>query len=279
MALTAAPPSTTSPLVERALRLALAVFVGTMAFSVAGMLLIRLMPQVMGFFGPYYPTLVKAPTWTYMVLLPVIPLLMYGSQLGTKRTVAFFVWGSVIGAASELIGTTTGVPFGAYAYTSWLGPKIADHVPYFIPTSWFAMSIVSFDLARRLMASRLAQIVLAAFFMVLWDVSLDPAMGSQAHTTFWSYPEGGFYYGMPLSNWAGWFGVSLVIMGGYSLALGARPLKHRLAPLVYGLNGLFPLLLCLLYGLYGAFFIGAIAILLPLGWLAGTRQTTAPPSS
>ena len=84
MALTAAPPSTISPHVERALRLTLAIFVGTMVFSVAGMLLIRLAPQVMGFFGPYYPTLVKAPTWTYMLLLPVIPLLMYAPQLGYK---------------------------------------------------------------------------------------------------------------------------------------------------------------------------------------------------
>ena len=133
------------------------------------------------------------------------------------------------------------------------------------------MSIISFDLARRLVASRLTQIVLGAFFMVLWDVSLDPAMGIYAHTTFWSYPDGGFYYGMPFSNWAGWFGVSLVIMAGYSLALGTRPLQHRLAPLVYGLNGLFPLSLCLLYGLYGAFIIGAVAILLPIVWLARTQ--------
>ena len=237
-------------------------FVGTIAFSIAGSLLLKLVPAAMDVFGPYYVQLVQAPTWTYMALLPLLPMLMYGPTVGWRRMAFFFAWGSALGGASELIGTTTGFPFGVYEYGFWLGPKLFDHVPYFIPPSWFAMSIISLDLARRLATSRLGRILLATVFMVLWDVSLDPAM-SRAFP-FWTYAADGFYYGMPLSNWAGWFGVTLVIVAGYEWMGGGLAASHRWAPWLYALNCIFPLSICLLQGLYGAAAIGAVATAVPL---------------
>lgn len=248
---------------ERLYAIAFWGYVAAIAFSVLGLLLLRLVPSALPVFAPYYEVLVKTPTWVYMTLMAVLPILVYGPHLGARRMTLFVAWGSLIGAASELIGTTTGFPFGAYTYTSWMGPQIAGHVPYFIPLSWFAMSIVSLDLAQRLTPSRWRRILLATLFMVLWDVSLDPAMGRFAQTTFWSYPGGGFYYGMPLTNWAGWFGVSLVIMIGYEWLCGGLPTTDRRAPVLFGLNCLFPILLCLVYGLYGAFVAGTLAAAVP----------------
>lgn len=247
---------------DRGFRAVLYVFIGAIAFSLAGSLLLRLWPSLMGVFGPYYITLVKAPTWTYMALLAVLPVLMYVRALGPAIMALFVIWGSFVGGMSELIGTATGLPFGPYRYTNWLGPKIFDHVPYFIPLSWFAMSLISLDLARRVAAKRYERIFVAALFMVLWDVSLDPAM-SRAFP-FWLYPEGGFYYGMPASNWVGWFVVSLIIVWGYEVLGGGLPAVNRYAPWIYLLNCLFPLLLCLIYGLYTAFLIGALTTALPL---------------
>ena len=238
-------------------------YVGAIAFSILGLLLLRLVPAAFELFAPYYDLLVKVPTWTYMMLMAILPMLMYAPKLEGRRFAFFLAWGSLIGAASELLGTTTGFPFGAYSYTNWLGPKIASHVPFFIPLSWFAMSILSLDLARRITARRSGRIVLAAFFMVLWDVSLDPAMGRFAQTTFWSYPGGGFYYGMPFTNWLGWFGVSLVIVAGYEWLGGGLDRSDRRAPLLYGLNCLFPILLCLVYGLYPAAAAGILAASVP----------------
>ena len=190
---------------------------------------------------------------------------------------AFFVlWGSFIGGLSELVGTTTGFPFGAYSYTHWLGPKLLDHVPYFIPLSWFALSILSLDLARRLTTSRLQRIVVAAVFMTLWDVALDPAM-SRAFP-FWEYPGGGFFFGMPASNWAGWLGVTVIIVWGYEVIGGGLPQPSRWAPWLYALNGLFPLGISLIYGLVPAFFIGAVAVAIPLLALWG-RHALSPPDA
>ena len=256
----------------RAFRVAFALFLGSIAFSIAGMLLLRLVPSTMSFFGPIYPQLVKAPTWTYMALLPVLSALLYLPTLGGKRLAFFIAWGCCVGGAAELIGTTglldvggVGLPFGHYAYTNWLGPKIAGHVPYFIPLSWFAMSILSLDLAGRIVpvrSGRAARIVAGAAVMVLWDVSLDPAMNRAF--PFWNYPGGGFFFGMPLSNWIGWFGVSLVILAGYEYIGGGLHAHSRWAPTLYLLNCFFPLAICALQGMYWPVAFGAAATAAPL---------------
>jgi putative membrane protein len=250
-------------------------FVGSICFSVAGMLLLKLFPASMELFGPIYTKLVKTPTWTFMTMLAILPVLMYWDDLGWGRLAAFVVWGCAVGAAGELIGTTgiwtvNGVPlpFGEYYYTNWLGPKIGGHVPYFIPPSWFAMSIVSLDLARRVTSGRWTALLTGTVFMVLWDVSLDPAMNRAF--PFWDYAADGFFYGMPLSNWVGWFGVTLVIMLGYEWMRGNRSIRNEWAPWVYALNCLFPLAISLLQDLYLAALIGALATAIPflLLWAA-----------
>lgn len=254
-------------------------FVGAMVFSLAGLLILRAFPSTMSVFGPYYVELVKAPTWTYMALLPLLPLLMYAPTTGWPRMLLFLAFGSAIGGASELVGTTgtltvNGVdwPFGAYAYTHWLGPKIGGHVPYFIPLSWFAMSVVSLDLAYRLTRTRWHLVPVAALFMMLWDVSLDPAMNHAF--PFWTYAADGFFYGMPITNWIGWFVVSLLIVASYE-AVGGLTTTSRWAPWVYGLNCLFPLTLSLLHGVYGAVAVGTLATTLPLlaVWLRRPRRS------
>jgi putative membrane protein len=247
---------------------ALWLFVGAISFSVAGMLLLRLVPSTMAIFGPIYTKLVKTPTWTFMVMLGILPILMYGPTLGWKRITAIAVWGCLVGGGSELLGTTgiftvggIPLPFGEYRYTQWLGPKIAGHVPYFIPPSWFAMSLISLDLARRVTTRRWGALLLGTLFMVLWDVSLDPAMNRAF--PFWNYGAEGFFFGMPLSNWGGWSAVTLVILVGYEFLRGNAPINHAWAPWVYLLNCIFPLAICLLRDVYLAGLIGGLAAAIP----------------
>jgi len=49
---------------------------------------------------------------------------------------------------SELLGTSTGFPFGDYSYLSGLGYKITGLVPFTIPLSWFYMGFASYLIAR-----------------------------------------------------------------------------------------------------------------------------------
>ncbi len=282
-----ARPSAPTPR-HRLFLVVLALFAGAILFSVAGTVLLNFFPEqaavalgwIAEHLGLSLDALIKGPTWVYMALLPVLTLLLYLPDLGWKRSLMFLLWGSAVGAAAELFGTQTGIPFGAYAYGDYLGPKIAGHVPWLIPPSWYAVSLLSYDLARRLKLGRAVTLAWGAGFMVLWDVALDPAM-SQAFP-FWSYGTDGFFFGMPLSNWAGWFVTSLVIVWGYDRLLGGLRSAPAWAPALYGLNVLFPVLVCLLYGLplAGVFGTAALAVVLTVvgsrgGRLAPTRPEVA----
>lgn len=264
---------------ERLFRVVFWMFVGTIVFSTLGTIALKLYPPILAVFarmGIAYPSLVKGPTWLYNSLLPLLPLLAYARTHPRVQLAFFAVWGTACGALSELVGTTTGFPFGAYAYGDWLGPKLAEHVPYLIPPSWFAMSLLALDLATRVLPRhRVGRIVLGAFFMTLWDVALDPAM-SRAFP-MWTYPEGGVYYGMPLSNWAGWFGVALVIAWGYEVLGGGLRATTAWAPLLYFLNVLFPTLVCALHGLPLAGAIGLAVAALPLGLVHRAGAPLLPP--
>ncbi len=278
-----------APPTRRPFLAALALFAGSILFSVAGTVLLNFFPEqaavALGWIaattGLGLDSLIKGPTWVYMALLPVLSVLLYLPDLGLKRSMLFLLWGSAIGAAAELMGTQTGVPFGAYTYGDFLGAKIAGHVPWLIPPSWYAVSVLSYDLARRLKGGTAATILWGAAFMVLWDVALDPAM-SRAFP-FWTYDTEGFFFGMPLSNWVGWFVTSLVIVWGYDRLLGGLHSAPAWAPTLYGLNVLFPVLICLLYGLplAGAFGLAALAFVLLVvrsrgGRLLPPRRPRAP---
>ena len=253
----------------------LAVFGGSIAFSLAGMALMRIAPSAVAWAGPWLPWLMRAPTWIYMLSLPALTLVIYLEDLGWQRSVFFLLWGSFVGMVAELMGTGTGYPFGAYAYTEFLNPKILDHVPYLIPLSWYAVSIVSLDLAARLGIGRTQRILVGALFMVLWDVALDPAMG--AGFPVWRWETEGFFYGMPAINWIGWFVTSVVIVWGYEVVGGFRPSSSP-SPWsvpVWIVNGAFAVGICMVTALWEAALIGTLALLIPLAALWG-RQDPPP---
>jgi putative membrane protein len=232
-------------------------------------------------------TLIKAPTWVNMGMLPILTFALFFDELGRPdgqsfdsrrawtRSLSFLAAGSLIGATSELIGTQTGFPFGAYSYGDFLGPKIAGHVPWLIPPSWYALSLVSYDLARRLGAGRAGRVLGTALFMVLWDVALDPAMNHAF--PFWRYEAGGVYFGMPLVNWAGWALTSALIAVAYEALGGLRrqpdAFVERWSPAFYAANSLFSVGVCLAYRAVLAALVGAAGLAVALG-LVRLRSAT-----
>jgi len=115
--------------------------------------------------------------------------------------------------ASELLGTTVGLPFGPYHYTPGLGPQWFSHVPLLIPLSWFTMATASFALTRDWLGARRPAVTIAVASLVLaaWDLVLDPAMSKV--TPYWIWGTSGPYYGMPLLNLVGWYVTGLALMG------------------------------------------------------------------
>ena len=255
-------------------KVAFVLCIGAIVFSVSGFLSLVLMPSLNATFGPYLYWLVRLPTWVYMTTVPLMVFVFYLPMFGWRKSWLVLAWGCAIGAAAELVGTQTGFPFGAYTYTDYLGPKIAGHVPYFIPPSWYAMSVLSLDLAYRLPLGRWGRILTATVFMTLWDVALDPAMATEGYR-FWFYAVDGFFFGMPLSNWAGWLGTTFVIVIGYEYLFGGMErTESPWPPVLWLVNGIFPLAISLMLGMWLAGVIGAVALAVPfvlLKWNAARR--------
>ena len=62
--------------------------------------------------------------------------------------------------------------------------------------------------------------IISAFVMVQWDVVMDPSGSTLARA--WVWYGGGGYFGVPLSNFLGWFLVTYLYYQAFSLFLYAR---------------------------------------------------------
>ena len=107
---------------------------------------------------------------------------------------------SLFAYAIESVGVATGFPYGRFFYGDALGPTIAGLVPFLLPLS-YAPLVVGAVAAAWGGRSRLLHVAQAALLLVWMDAVLDPGATSLG---FWVWPEGGAYYGVPVSNFAGW---------------------------------------------------------------------------
>ena len=154
-------------------------------------------------------------------------------DLGRARTLGFLLWGFLVALGAELLSTRVGIPFGLYHYTGeTTGAELfLSNVPFFSPLSFPFLAYASFCLARRALgpggagsrAGRLRLVALSGALMTLLDVVIDPlavrgARWFLGHIFF--YPEAGIYFGVPLSNFAGWLLVGWATIGGYVWAAG-----------------------------------------------------------
>ena len=136
-------------------------------------------------------------------------------------------------------------------------------MPFLIPLSWYATSILAWDLAARLTDSRAARIVTGSVFMVMWDLALDPAM--VAAFPVWRWHVDGFFYGMPFVNLVGWFVTSLIILGAYERFVGRlKPVAPSWTYRIWLASAALPVGLAAARGLSLAVVIGSIAVAVPV---------------
>lgn len=235
---------------------------------------------------------------TCVVLGALAGLLHCASRLGTRTALIVFGASFSISLGAELLGTGTGYPFGDYAYTSQLGWKFFDLVPFNIPTSWFYMLYCSLAIVGRIAAprddarGRWTWAVAGGFVLTAWDVSMDPAM---VRTTHWLWNlapadqqsvmgrifSSDLFYGMPLTNWIGWLLTGIVIarvmVAIVPPSRWARDVSPTRFPLVlYAVNGILPIAICVRHGMTWAWVLGTLAMGIPLALaLRGRRAPSA----
>jgi putative membrane protein len=198
-------------------------------------------PWATQIFSASYPFFAQLQIW--------VALLCYLAFL--QATVARKWWVSFaavffLSFISEYCGVTWGVPFGKYEYTSLLGWKIADTVPLLIPPSWYFMALPAWVIADRIAGQQdrwwPVRVPLASLLLLIWDLSLDPAMSHLV--PFWVWEDAGTYFGMPFMNLVGWFITGLVIMAAFEVLKvqrWARPTSFRFHLGFYAVNLMLPL--------------------------------------
>jgi uncharacterized membrane protein len=209
------------------------------------------------------------------MFLGAFAMLAFGVYaLGVRRTLVFFFAATVISATAELTGTKTGWPFGGYEYTDFLGPKLLGRVPVAVPLSWFYMGFASFLLADAIAAARgwrnrtLWSVVLGTWLLTAWDLVLDPSMAApqMQYIHFWIWHESGPYFGMPLRNLAGWFGIGLLFV-----TAGRMLWRERVSPVapvmlpfaVYAVNVAWSMVLSVSAGMWPTALAAVVLALLP----------------
>jgi uncharacterized membrane protein len=154
-------------------------------------------------------------------------------HLGLGRTLIYLLAGYSVAWLSEFSSIHTGFPYGLYIYIPatrtqelWVGG-----VPCMDSLSYVFLSYASYSLALLLLQARPpaavdreliragksagATVLLAAVLFVTLDIIIDP-LALRGYRWFlgqiYGYPEPGSYFGIPLSNFAGWLVVGIIMI-------------------------------------------------------------------
>lgn len=140
-------------------------------------------------------------------------------QRGARGAAVVAAAGSV-GFGAELLGVHTGRPFGSYGYSEQLGPQIKE-VPLLAGAAWGLLArpsrVAGAWAAGAVGGGRATRVLAAATALTAWDVFLDPRMVREG---YWSWPGGGWYEGIPFSNYVGWWATGVVAFAAAELIDG-----------------------------------------------------------
>jgi putative membrane protein len=220
-------------------------------------------------FLPLFPRIVPLPWIVAGNIIPVaLFALVHGAVLYRLRGILAFAFISVvIGNLVENLGVMTGFPFGRYSFTSAMGPKFLL-VPILMGPAYLGMGYLAWTLARLILETEATQDILAgsrivtlpltaSFLMVGWDLTMDPSLSTIGH--YWIWLRGGPYFGVPISNFLGWYLTNYVIYQLFALYLRRRRFDSGAMPAGYWRSAV------ILYAIAAA---GAIVRAVPASTLA-----------
>lgn len=129
--------------------------------------------------------------------------------------------------AMENLGTATGFPFGHYHFEVDAGLPHVGLIPVIVGPLWFGagwfswvVATILLDGADRALERRfnlIALPIVAAFVMTQWDLVMDAPNSTIAKV--WIWHDGGGVYGVPVSNYLGWFLTSWLFFQAFALFL------------------------------------------------------------
>ena len=171
-----------------------------------------------------------------IVLMQVVPpavfALVHGSVLyGVRGMAAFTAFCLGVGAISESLSLRTGFPFGHYYFTNMMGPKVLQ-VPILLVLAYLGIGYSSWVLSLLILGYRnkplkgagvIALPLLASFIMLAWDCSMEAIWSTLDRA--WIWRDGGSFYGVPVSNFFGWYLTAFLFYLAFALYCGTTPAR------------------------------------------------------
>jgi putative membrane protein len=171
----------------------------------------------------------------YVFAFLAVYLVAAVTHLGWRKAALFTVIGYLISFLSEVSSINTGFPYGWYYYIDTTRDRelwIAG-VPFFDSLSYVFLAYCSYAAAllvispvkawkrdfvileTRAIRRSWAALFLGSLFQVFLDIIIDP-VALQGRRWFlgqiYGYREAGIHFGVPLSNYAGWWLTSLALV-------------------------------------------------------------------
>ena len=153
---------------------------------------------------------ISAPVGFIGVFVTFLFVVLHGSRFyGWKNIFVFIAITFAISWILESLSIATGIPFGFYYYTG-IG-KIGE-VPWIIMPaylgtgylSWIISHIFLSNYGQKVKGKEILLIpLIASFIMVMWDLCMDPILSTIKGE--WVWINVGYYFGVPLTNFIGWF--------------------------------------------------------------------------
>ena len=143
------------------------------------------------------------------------------SHLGYRKGLIIIVILSVLPVLIEGLAVWTGFPYGGFEYGSRLGWLLFGLVPPTVSFAYLPILLCSVYVASQHTNKITQFILMSSIFNLLIDLVIDPAA---VHIGFWSYTEGGVYFGVPLSNFLGWLFTGTIYSAIFILISGKESL-------------------------------------------------------
>jgi uncharacterized membrane protein len=169
------------------------------------------------------PNLLAVDSFLVTAFLFIIAVLHGTERYGKKNIMIFFLITLAVSFFFENLSIRTGFPFGFYHYSPSLGfltvPFIIIFAYFSIGyLSWMLSHVLTMQYAKKLEGKQIFIVpFIAAFLMVMWDLTVDPISSTLQGLWVWTTP--GAYFGVPISNFFGWFLVVFIFFQIFALYL------------------------------------------------------------
>lgn len=129
--------------------------------------------------------------------------------LGALNALGFVGLIAVVTFAVENLGAATGLWFGDYHFVVGAGLPHVGRIPLIVGLLYFGTGYCAYvcgiliTSGRAEKVSPLAASLAGALAMTQWDLVMDPV--NSTHYGLWVWHHGGAFFGVPITNFLGWF--------------------------------------------------------------------------